>query len=179
MTVLRSLPAPDAPARFEAWPADIKTRAFELWSTIAIGSAPRTEHLLAQEAGEGGAVPAASTIRAWAAEDDWKSLKEANLEQTHGRTLRQLQANSLMQIALAQSTLIDAMIGLLDDAPYGGAGRIKAAEASLRMAERSGIRLVGSELEVLPVADAGKPLTLAERARRQRERIVEDNAELG
>jgi hypothetical protein len=71
------------------------------------------------------------------------------------------------------------MIGLLDDAPYGGAGRIKAAEASLRMAERSGIRLVGSELEVLPVADAGKPLTLAERARRQRERIVEDNAELG
>ena len=45
-------PPTDRPARFERWPEDITTRAYELWSTVAARSAPRTEHLLAQEAEE-------------------------------------------------------------------------------------------------------------------------------
>jgi hypothetical protein len=169
----------DRPARFEAWPADIKSRAFELWSSVAMGSAPRTEYLLAQECGEGVAVPAASTIRMWAAEDGWAARRDDTLAQTHGRTLRQLQANALMQIALAQSTLADAMAGLLDDAPYGGAGRIRAAEATLRLAERSGVVLMRAELDPVPDAQTTQKLTLAQRARLMRERIVEENAQLG
>src|SRR4051794_13749305 len=56
LDVMTALPAdtPDTrPLRFEAWPDDIRRRAYELWSTIAVGSAPRTEHLLVKEAGEG------------------------------------------------------------------------------------------------------------------------------
>jgi hypothetical protein len=109
----------DRPARFAAWSDDIKTRAFALWSTVAMGSAPRTEYLLAQEAGEDVAVPASSTIRMWAAQGGWTSRADADLVQTHGRTLRQLQAIGLQTIALAHSTMLDAMTGMLDDAPYG------------------------------------------------------------
>ena len=178
MTALRSFPAADAPARFEAWSADVKTRAFELWSTIAIGSAPRTEYLLAQEYGEGIAVPAASTIRMWANTEGWAAQRDDTLDQTAGRSLRHLQATSLLAIALAQETMIDAMTGLLDTAPYGGSGRIKAAEAMLRQAERCGVQLVRTDVDPLPEAET-QNLSLAERARRARERIVAQNAELG
>jgi hypothetical protein len=171
-----SSPGPDRPAhpeRFAPFPADIKVRAFELWSTVAVGSTPRTEYLLAQEVGEGVAIPAASTIRRWAAEEGWAEQRDRNLEKTQGRTLRQLQAVSLSAIALAQQTMLDAMVGLLDTAPYGGSGRIKAAEAVLRLAERSGIELVVVPSEIPAEDDA--TLSVAERARRMREKIAADN----
>jgi hypothetical protein len=163
-----------APARFEAWPDDVKTRAYELWCSAAAGSAPRTEHLLAQEAEGETAVPAASTIRRWAAEGGWADRRDQNLEKTQGRTLRQLQATSLAAVALAQQTMLDAMVGLLDTAPYGGSGRIKAAEAVLRLAERSGLELVVVPAEMPAEDDA--TLSLAERARRMRDKIQADNA---
>jgi hypothetical protein len=171
------LTAHTRPARFESWPDDIKIRAFELWSTIAARSAPRTEHLLAQEVGENTAVPAASTIRAWAAAEAWASRADADLAETFGKTLQQLQVTSLAAIALAQSTLIDAMIGALDTAPYGGSGRIKAAEAMLRLAERSGMQLVATEAALPPPSEEG--LSVAQRARRLRDRFAAQNAETG
>ena len=176
MRAITPAPPADRPARFAAWPTDIKTRAFELWSTVAMGSAPRTEYLLAQEYGKGVAVPAASTIRMWAADEGWAAQRDDALDQTAGHSLRQLQARTLHAVALAQETMIDAMVGLLDDKPYAGAGRIKAAESLLRLAERSGIPLVRSTLDA-PPATAEWNLSLAERARRQRERIVADNAQ--
>ena len=171
-------PAPpsERPARFAAWSDDIKARSFELWSTLAAGSAPRVEHLLAQEADEGAAVPAASTIRAWAAADGWAAQRDANWAQTQGRTLRQLQALSLAGLTLAVETMLDAMSGALDSAPYGGAGRVRAAEAMLKLGERSGIRLVGIEPDEIPEEEHGRRLTVAERSRRMREAIAAENA---
>jgi hypothetical protein len=133
--------------------------------------------LLAQEVGENTAVPAASTIRAWAAGEHWAEKADADLAETFGKTLRQLQVTSLAAMALAQSTLVDAMIGLLDDAPYGGSGRIKAAEVILRLAERSGLQLVATEAALPPPSEEG--LTVAQRSRRMRERIAAQNAETG
>jgi hypothetical protein len=168
------------PLRFEAWPDDTRHRAFELWSSIAVGSAPRVEHLLAQEAGEGVAVPAASTIRAWAAADGWAAQRDADRAQTHGRTLRGLQAGFLSAVVLAENTMLDAMVGLLDSAPYGGSGRIKAAEAVLRLAERSGLRFVVTEMELQPpTADNDKDLSLDQRARRMRAMMSAKNARSG
>jgi hypothetical protein len=163
-----------APARFEAWPDDTKTRAFELWSTFGLGSATRTEQLLAKESGEGVAVPAASTIRMWAAEEGWAAARNADLERSQGRSLRQMQASTMVAIGLAHSVMIDAMAGLLDDAPYGGAGRIKAAEAMLRLAERAGLPLVNTTPDEELVAE--DTLSLADRARRMRDRIAAQNA---
>jgi hypothetical protein len=170
------IPVEDRPARFEPWPADVKTRAFELWSTVALSSAPRTACLLAQEADEGVAVPADLTIRMWAKEDEWAAQRDEtlNLDQTAGNALRQLQAWTVLAIALAQDTMIDAMTGLLDDKPYGGSGRIKAAEGLLRLAERSGISLVCVTVDARPEG-VKEQLTLAERSRRMREQIVENN----
>jgi hypothetical protein len=177
VSALTPAPVVERPARFEAWPDDIKTRAFEFWSTVAVCSAPRTESLLAQESGEGVAVPAASTIRRWATEDGWAAQRDQTLDQTQRRTFRQLQATSLMAIALAQQTLLDAMTGLLDDAPYGGSGRIKAAEAMLRLAERSGIQLVVTEAALPPPSEEG--LSTVQRSQRMRERFAAQNAETG
>ena len=174
---LTSVPVLERPQRFAAWPDDIKTRAFELWATVAARSAPRTEYLLAQELGEDAAVPAGSTIRAWAAGEAWASRADADLAESFGKTLRQLQVTSLAAITLAQSTLVDAMIGALDTAPYGGSGRIKAAEAMLRLAERSGMQLVATEAAPPPPSEEG--LSVAQRSRRMRERIAAQNAEAG
>jgi hypothetical protein len=174
---LTPVPLVERPPRFAAWPDDIKTRAYELWSTVAARSAPRTEYLLAQELGEDAAVPAGSTIRAWAAAEAWAASADADLAETFGKTLRQLQVTSLAAMALAQSTLVDAMIGLLDDAPYGGSSRIKAAEAMLRLAERSGIQLVATEAALPPPSEEG--LSVAQRARRLRERFAAQNADGG
>ena len=52
-----------------------------------------------------------------------------------GRPCVSCNETSLMAVALAQATMLDAMVGALDSAPYGGAGRIRAAEAVLRLAE--------------------------------------------
>jgi hypothetical protein len=174
---LTPVPVVERPQRFAAWPDDIKTRAFELWATVAARSAPRTEYLLAQELGADAAVPASSTIRAWAAAEAWAARADADLAETFGKTLQQLQVTSLAALALAQSTLVDAMIGLLDDAPYGGSGRIKAAEAMLRLAERSGIQLVATEAALPPPSEEG--LSVAQRARRLRDRFAAQNAEFG
>jgi hypothetical protein len=164
---------PAHPERFAPFPGDLKVRAFELWSTVAVGSAPRTEFLLAQEAGAGVAIPAASTIRRWASDDGWAEHRDRTLAQTQGRTLRQLQATALAAVAQAQQVMLDAMLGLLDQTPYAGAPRVRAAEAVLRLAERSGVDLVVVPSE-MPAEDEA-PLSVAERARRMREKIQADN----
>jgi len=165
------------PLQFQAWPDDMRRRAYELWSSIAVSSAPRTEHLLAQEAGAGVAVPAASTIRAWAAADGWAAQRDADRALTHGRTLRELQAGFLPAVVLAQHTMLDAMTGLLDDAKYGGAGRIKAAEAILRLAERAGVCFAVTEMELAPPATHDdKNLTIDQRARKMRAMMSQANA---
>ena len=174
MTVLRSLPSTPPPA-FDAWPDDVKTRAYELWASIAARSAPRVEHLLSQEFGEAVAVPAGSTIRAWAAQEAWAARADADLAQSHGRTLRELQTGFLAAVTLAQDTLLDAMCGRLDGAPYGGSGRIKAAEIVLRLAERADLRLLGDGTPALAPEDLTK-LTVDQRSRLLREQIVAENA---
>ena len=164
------------PLRFEPWPDHIKTRAFEFWSSIGVGSAPRVEHLLAQEAGEGVAVPAASTIRAWAAADGWAARRDADRVQTHGRTLRELQSGFLSAVVLAENTMLDAMVGLLDGAPYGGSGPSRRRKPILRLAERSGLRFVVTEMELQPpTAEDDKGLSLEQRARRMRAMMSEAN----
>jgi hypothetical protein len=122
------------------------------------------------------AVPAASTIRMWVKEDEWAAQRDEtlDLDQTAGNALRQLQARTVLAIALAQDTMMDAMTGLLDDKPYGGSSRIKAAESLLRRAERSGISLVRDTVDARPEG-VKEQLSLTERARRMREQIVEDN----
>ncbi len=48
---------------------------------------------------------------------------------------------------LGQETLIDGMIGRLDDLPYGGAARIKSAEVALRLIAQSGLLAIVPEPE--------------------------------
>jgi hypothetical protein len=164
-----------APARFEAWDQETHDRARDLWGTIAARNSVRTAALLQREASEDERVPSPATIRRWASEESWGTSVDAALVHSRGKDLEQLQRNWLALVRLSQDTLIDAMLGLLDTAPFGGAGRIRSAEAVLRLAERSGFRMQGPDA-VSPPPEDGKPLTLAERARRMREAIVADNA---
>ena len=90
--------------------------------------------------------------------------------------MRQLQASSMAAITLAHAVMVDAMVGLLDDAPYGGSGRIRAAEAVLRLAERAGLPLVNTTPDELPVEK--ETLTVAQRAQRMRDKIAADNADM-
>jgi hypothetical protein len=165
-------PAQEPPSRFAAWPDDTYHRVKELWSSVAGRNASAVERLLAAES-EGAAVPAASTIRRWASDDDWDIAADAHLEQTRGRTLRHLQAGWLAALELAQATLIQGMTGGLDDAPYGGSARIKSAEVTLRTIERAGL------LATLPdAAPPGKDdfatLTAAEQSTALREHWGEE-----
>jgi hypothetical protein len=131
-----------APARFEAWDEAIRGRAYELWSTIGNRDAGRTYLLLKAEWGEEAALPAAATIRGWAREEAWAARADADLEHSHGRTVYELQVGWLAALQLAQQTLLDGMSGAFDNLPFGGAGRLKAAETTLRVIERAGLLAV-------------------------------------
>jgi hypothetical protein len=142
---------PDRPARFASWPDDVKERCKALWSSIGNRDAGRTAWLyaaeVAAELGEGVAVPAASTIRAWARQESWAAWADRDLAASHGKTLKELRAGWLAALVLAQSTLIDAMCGRLDDLPYGGAGRLKSAEVTLKTIAQSGLLAIAPEPE--------------------------------
>jgi hypothetical protein len=177
MSVLRSLPAPDAPALFESWDDAIHERAFALWSTVAGRNAALTASLLMREAEDGTPTPAASTVRRWAADpdEDWHARADADLMHTNGRSVGQLRAGWLGALTLAQQTLLAGLVGDLDDLPHAGAARLKSAELVLKTLERAGAMIVPQEQDAISVGVEQK-LSLAERARRARERIVEGNS---
>ncbi|MCA9878175.1 MAG: hypothetical protein KC442_10345 [Thermomicrobiales bacterium] len=126
------------PALFTPWPDTVKQRAQDLWSTVAGRNASATQQLLQAEAPEA-SVPHAGTIRRWADDEQWHIAADHALESTRGRTVRELQAGWLEGLKLAQATLLAGMSGLFDDLPYGGSGRIKSAEITLRTLERAGM----------------------------------------
>jgi hypothetical protein len=141
------MPDPERPARFESWPDDVRQRCYELWATLGGRDSARTLRLLTAEA-ESGPVPTASSIRRWAVDEAWAARADADLARTQGRTLYDLQVGWLSGLHLAQRTLLDGMVGAFDDLPFGGAGRVKAAEITLRVIERAGL------LAILPQAPA-------------------------
>lgn len=159
------------PARFVAWPDEMKQRAQDLWSTVGGRNASATHQLLQAEMPDS-AVPAAATIRSWASEEDWSSAADMELESTRGRTVRSLQAGWLTALEMAQATLLAGMAGLLDSAPYGGSARIKSAELVLRTLERAG-PLAQLPDPLPPSEDALKGLSEKEKSRRNREAIAE------
>lgn len=157
--------------RFEPWPDDIKERCRELWATIANRDATRTEYLLSQELPESTAIPSSVTIREWARENAWAAWADADLDASAGRTLRQLRAGWLRALELAQATLIDSMIGRLDDLPYAGSGRVKAAEVTLRTIGQSGLLAILPPPQ-LPETDDEEAVSPQEQARKMRERLL-------
>ena len=161
LALVRSL-QDDRPARFEAWPEDLKLRCKELWGSVGNRNASRVEWLLAREVPEDVAIPAAATIRTWAREECWAAWADADLAESHGKTLRELRTGWLAALQLSQETLIDAMIGRLDDLPYGGAGRIKSAEVTLRLIAQSGLLALVPEPETKGTGRNWEEMTLEE-----------------
>jgi hypothetical protein len=134
------IPAPSGqPARFERWDDAVVERSYQLWSSIGARNAGRTVLLLARELGEDAPLPTPSTIRRWAVDFAWAAKADADLERSHGRTIYELQVGWLAALRLAQQTLLDGMVGVLDEAPHAGIARIKAAEITLRTIERAGL----------------------------------------
>jgi hypothetical protein len=159
---------PSVPDRFASWDDGTRERAREIWSTVGGRNAAVAERLLAAETAEGTMAPTASTIRRWSRADAWDAAADADLENTRGRTLRQLQVGWLAALQLAQTTLINSMTGGLDQAPYGGSPRLKAAEIVLRTIERAG--LLAAMPDPAPLAaETAEPLSVDERLRRSRE----------
>ena len=163
------------PARFEAWPDDVKERCRELWSSIGNRNAGRVEWFYGREVPEGIAIPAAITIRQWAREEHWGAWADADLAESHGRTLRELRTGWLAALRLSQETLIDSMTGRLDALPHGGAGRIKSAEVTLRIIAQSGLLAVAPEPDL--TNEALEAMTPEEQQRHLRDEIQRDKSD--
>ena len=170
---------PDAfaspPARFQAHTSDLVERAFHVWSTVAGRNATLTASLLAREADDGAATPAGSTVRRWANEQHWHTRADADLLQTSARSLAELRAGWLGALSLAQQVLTAGLIGDLDDLPHAGAARLKSAELVLKTLQHANATIVPSESAATP-RDDEENLSLDQRARRQRARMMEQNA---
>jgi hypothetical protein len=126
------------PEPFTSWPASVRERCRELWSSAGGRNSSITERLLTRESGEA-PVPSASSIARWAREDGWADWSDGELQRTAGKTLRQLQAGWLGNLLLAQETLAQAMVGTFDTLPHGGVARVRAAEVTLRTIAQSGL----------------------------------------
>src|SRR3712207_4508205 len=109
MTDESSVTPPNGLERFQPWPDDVKQRCKELWSSIGNRNAGRVEYLYSREVPENVAIPAAVTIRQWAREECWGASADADLAESHGRTLRELRTGWLAALRLSQETLLDAM----------------------------------------------------------------------
>ncbi len=143
--IRRGDPLPAKAQVGEALPEDVVERCYALWCYCGRNAA-RTLRLYAREVEPGALVPAERTIREWARHHAWAARQDADLMETHGKTLYELQVGWLSGLKMAQNVLLDAMAGALDDLPFGGAGRIKSAEVTLRTIERAGL------LAILPTA---------------------------
>jgi hypothetical protein len=170
------VPPADRPARFQPWPNDVKERCRELWASHGNRNSGRVEWLYGREVPEDTAIPASVTIRGWARDDDWESWANGELIRTRGKTLHQLQTTWLRSLQLSQEVQIDAMLGRFAENPADGAIRVKAAESVQRIVAQAGLLAVlPSEPETS--SEAERHLSLPERARRMRERIVAGNNE--
>jgi hypothetical protein len=145
-----------------------------LWSSIGNRNAGRVEWLYAREVPEDVTIPAAVTIRQWARDECWGAWADADLADSHGKTLRELRTGWLAALRLSQETLLDAMSGRLDHLPHAGAGRLKAAEVTLRTIAQSGLLAVAPEPDL--TTEALEALPPMEQQRQLREAIVRDKA---
>lgn len=165
------------PERFSPWPDDVKQHAQDVWSTVG-GRNCTTVHQLLQAESPDTAVPTASTICRWKDTEAWHIAADELLESTRDRTLRELKVGWLTAQQLALGTVLAGLQGLLDDLPYGGSARLKAAELVIRKMEKGGM------LALLPDPLPPDPSTLAklsskEQSRQNRERIAEAKREHG
>ena len=164
-----------APARFTAWPDDMKQRAQDFWSTVG-GRNCSTVHQLLQAESPDLPVPTASTICRWKDAEAWHIAADELLESTRDRTLRELKVGWLTAQQLALGTVLAGLQGLLDDLPYGGSARLKSAELVIRKMEKGGL------LALLPDPLPPDPSTMAklspkEQSRRNRGRCSEGKRE--
>src|SRR5215210_4831210 len=85
------LPASQPPARFQSWDEALHLRTYEIWSSIGNRDAARTYRLLQQECGLETPLPAVTTIRQWVRLEAWSARADADLHQSHGKALYELQ----------------------------------------------------------------------------------------
>jgi hypothetical protein len=167
--------APERPARFEAYPPEVMRRAYEVWSTIAGRSGARVVRVLAREYGEEVALPTPSTVNRWASEEAWASRATADLHQSQGKSLYELQVAWLAAVQGAVDVILDAETGAYDGDPAAGAIRLKAAELAMRPVERGVISLVPSAPPPSELEDVSA-LSVEEREARIRNRVKETKA---
>jgi hypothetical protein len=128
-----------------------------------------------RETPEGVAISFPITIRQWAREGCCGDWADAGLAESHDKTLRELQTGWLSALRLSRATLIDAMTGRLDDLPNARAGRLKAAEVTLRMIAQPEVLAIVPELDLTEEALA--MLTPREQYRHKREEVVRDKSQ--
>lgn len=168
------IPSRAGPERFAAYSPERVERTFHLWSTVVGRNATLTASLLAREAEEGETTPAASSVRRWTAQESWAARADADLTNTHSRTVAELRAGWLGALTLGQQTLLAGLVGDLDELPHAGAARLKSAELVLKTLERAGAVIVPRKDTITD--QAAEKLTVQERARRMRESIAAENA---
>jgi hypothetical protein len=108
-------------------------------------------------------------------EASWAARADADLLQTSARTVAELRAGWLGALSLAQQTLVAGLVGELDDLPHAGAAQLKSAELVLKTLQHAGTTIVPTVTEAAPLVD-DPTLSLDQRARRSRARILEANA---
>lgn len=86
-----------------------------------------------------------------------------------------LRAGWLDALSLAQPTLMAGLVGDLDDLSHAGAARLKSAELVLKTLQHAGATIVPSESAAASLEDEAS-LSLEQRARRMRQRLMEANA---
>jgi hypothetical protein len=153
------------------FPDTIKDLAFALWSTYCGGDGAATERMLAKELDDGTPIPTRQTIARWAREDGWVAQRDEGWRNLKGRTVYELRAAMLSNVALAQKIKRDAMTGAFDDDVQAGALRLKGAELADRLLERAVIALAVPEPPADGTADDLSGLTRAEREARANEEM--------
>lgn len=134
---------PDASAvrRYGSWEEEAKDRAKDLYLGPANLSATRTEWMLLREAQEstpdGGvvpAVPAARTIRDWAATEGWNRERYAYLAENLGETATRINVKMAANVEAAVDAYADILFTDKYDAnPAVGLMKQKAADAVLKV----------------------------------------------
>jgi hypothetical protein len=112
----------------------------------------------------------------WAREEAWEDWANAELSRTQGRTLYQLQVGWLRALQLSQEVQLDILAGMYDDNPAAAAVKAKVSESIQRLVAQAGLLAI-LPAEPEPSDEAKRQLSVAQRGRMMRERIVEKNSD--